>query len=138
MNKRYIVGLGIIAVCGVVALFAFKGSVTPYVGFAEAKTLGRSCQVMGEIDKEKVHYDVANAALHFNIIDDSGLVMPVVYHGVTPGNFDQAKDVVCSGQYDDGTFVAERLLVKCPSKYQGLEAEGEENPHASPIQEDGV
>jgi len=45
-------------------------------------------------------------------------VMPVVYHGVIPGNFDQATMVVAIGRYQEGRFLAEQLLVKCPSKYQ--------------------
>jgi len=39
---------------------------------------------------------------------------------VVPGNFDQATSVVLKGKPDnDGRFVAEQMLVKCPSKYQG-------------------
>jgi cytochrome c-type biogenesis protein CcmE len=37
---------------------------------------------------------------------------------VVPGNFDQATSIVAIGHYKDGTFAAEQLLVKCPSKYQ--------------------
>jgi len=138
MNKRYVVGLTIIAVCGAVAAVAFRGSVTPYVSIAQAKGLDRSCQVMGEIDKDQVRYDHANGTLHFSIVDEEGHMMPVAYQGVTPGNFDQAKDVVCRGRFEHGTFVAEQLLVKCPSKYQGLEEAEEENPHASPAVSDSV
>ena len=38
-----------------------------------------------------------------------------------PGNFDQAKSVVLKGKTENGVFVAEQMLVKCPSKYQGVE-----------------
>lgn len=130
MNKRYLIGIGIIVICGGVAFSAFRGSLTPYVGFAEARELDRNCQVYGSIDKENVHYDAADGTLHFRIIDEDGAVLPVAFQGVTPGNFDQATSVVCLGQYDDGTFYANQLLVKCPSKYQGLETAGEENLHA--------
>ena len=34
-----------------------------------------------------------------------------------PGNFDQATEIVCKGQYKAGKFHASELLVKCPSKY---------------------
>ncbi|HUU45472.1 MAG TPA: cytochrome c maturation protein CcmE [Acidobacteriota bacterium] len=129
MNKRYIIGIGIIVVCGVVAFSAFRGSLTPYVGFAEARQLDRPCQVMGAIDKENVRYDGQAGILYFTIIDEEGATLPVAYRGVTPGNFDQATSVVCQGQYQQGAFTASQLLVKCPSKYQGLEAAGEQNPH---------
>jgi cytochrome c-type biogenesis protein CcmE len=137
MNKRYIVGIAVIILAGVAGFSAFRGSLTPYVDFAEARQLDRACQVMGEVDKANVHYNLQTGILHFTIIDDDGATLPVVYKGVKPGNFDQAKSVVCNGKVVDGTFEADRLLVKCPSKYQGLEEAGEENPHAAPS-EDGV
>jgi len=129
MNKRYVIGIALIAVCGVVGFTAFRGSLTPYVGFAEARQLDRTCQVMGVIEKEKVQYDLSGGVLNFSIVDDQGHILPVSYRGVKPGNFDQAKSVVCNGRVVNGTFEADRLLVKCPSKYQGLEEVGEENPH---------
>jgi cytochrome c-type biogenesis protein CcmE len=45
--------------------------------------------------------------------------MPVFFYGVVPGNFDQATSVVLKGKTTDGVFVADQMLVKCPSKYQG-------------------
>ena len=138
MNKRYIIGIAVIAICGTIGFTAFKGSLTPYVGFAEAKALDRPCQVMGDIDKENVRYDLEAGVLHFTIVDELGHTLPVAFEGVKPGNFDQAMSVVCSGSYEDGAFKADRLLVKCPSKYQGLEEQGEENPHEAEPTEDGV
>jgi cytochrome c-type biogenesis protein CcmE len=129
MNKRYIIGLGIITVCTVIAVSAFQGALTPYVSFVEARELDRACQVMGVIDKDNVSYDPQAGTLHFAITDEEGEILSVAYEGVTPGNFDQAESVVCKGQFVDGTFEANQLLVKCPSKYQGLEEAGEENPH---------
>jgi len=131
MNKRYAIGIGIIVVCGIVGFTAFRGSLTPYVGFAEARQLDRACQVMGTIDRGQVHYDQEAETLRFAIVDEAGQAMPVAYHGITPGNFDQAKSVVCKGRFVRGVFEADQLLVKCPSKYQGLEAAGEANPHAA-------
>ena len=47
--------------------------------------------------------------------------MDVVYYGVVPGNFDQATSVLVRGKPEADGFVAEQLLVKCPSKYQGVD-----------------
>ena len=49
--------------------------------------------------------------------------MPVAYRGVRPGNFKDAISIVAIGPYRDGHIEAEKLLVKCPSKYQGAEVE---------------
>ena len=45
------------------------------------------------------------------------------YHGVKPANFEDAISIVAIGHYESGRdeFVANKLLVKCPSKYQGAE-----------------
>ncbi|MFH2036524.1 MAG: cytochrome c maturation protein CcmE, partial [Candidatus Zixiibacteriota bacterium] len=45
----------------------------------------------------------------------------VIYNGVVPGNFDQATSIVAVGKPGDEGFIADKLLVKCPSKYQGSE-----------------
>jgi cytochrome c-type biogenesis protein CcmE len=49
--------------------------------------------------------------------------MPVTYRGIKPGNFKDAISIVAIGSYRDGHVEAEKLLVKCPSKYQGAEVE---------------
>jgi cytochrome c-type biogenesis protein CcmE len=50
--------------------------------------------------------------------------MTVHYNGVKPGNFEEAVQIVAVGTYHQGVFEAEQLLVKCPSKYQGIEEAG--------------
>ena len=47
----------------------------------------------------------------------------VSYAGIMPGNFEQAESVVAKGIYNGQRFVADDLLVKCPSKYQGTDGE---------------
>jgi len=47
--------------------------------------------------------------------------MRVAYKGLKPGNFHDATQVVAIGRFHRGTLEAEKLLVKCPSKYQGVE-----------------
>ena len=53
--------------------------------------------------------------------------MKVIYSGIVPGNFDQATSVVLKGKSEGNTFVAEQILVKCPSKYQGEESQKSPN-----------
>ena len=63
----------------------------------------------------------ASEQLRFGLVDENGKVMPVLYKGVKPGNFEEATEIVAVGSYHDGAFHADQLLVKCPSKYQGIE-----------------
>ena len=44
--------------------------------------------------------------------------MLVRYKGVKPDNFDEAYHVVAIGKYTGDAFAADKLLIKCPSKYE--------------------
>lgn len=100
---------------------SFTKSMTSYVDFAEAQKRNSRVQVMGEVDHDKVFYDVDKQVLEFPITDESGVTMTVRYSGTMPGNFAEATHAVCVGKYDGAKFEAEQLLIKCPSKYQGNE-----------------
>jgi cytochrome c-type biogenesis protein CcmE len=52
--------------------------------------------------------------------DSTGKLVKVIYPKPKPANFEQAVSVVAIGHYDAGkqAFLADDMLVKCPSKYQ--------------------
>lgn len=104
-------------------LTAFQKTLTPYLSFDEAKKARGVVQVMGALDKESDRYDIKSEELSFDLLDPNGRRMPVVYRGVRPGNFKDAISIVAIGRYSQGRIEAEKLLVKCPSKYQGAEVE---------------
>jgi cytochrome c-type biogenesis protein CcmE len=104
-------------------LTAFQKTLTPYLSFDEAKKARGVVQVMGGLDKQSDRYDNARQELAFDLVDPEGRRMPVVYQGVRPGNFKDAISIVAIGRYHEGRIEAEKLLVKCPSKYQGAEVE---------------
>jgi cytochrome c-type biogenesis protein CcmE len=118
MNLKVIVALALVAVGAVVGVTSFRKSVTPYLSFREARNASGLVQVNGVIADKDYVIKPQEQFLQFKLRDQKGEVMPVVYHGVIPGNFDQATMVVAVGRYRDGCFQAEQLLVKCPSKYQ--------------------
>ena len=94
------------------------GTMASYASVAEAKAQERNVQVFGYL-YSKGAYD-EQGRWHFDIQGDNGDVLTVVYPHTKPANFEQAISVVAIGQYDRQSdhFVADRLLVKCPSKYQ--------------------
>ncbi len=104
-------------------LTAFQKTLTPYLSFDEAKKARGVVQVMGGLDKQSDRYDSGREELSFELVDSDGRRMPVVYRGVRPGNFKDAISIVAIGRYREGRIEAEKLLVKCPSKYQGAEVE---------------
>ena len=100
---------------------SFKSNLTPYVSFEEASRSGKKVQVAGGLVENSTEYLDATEELRFGMVDDEGHTMTVHYNGVKPGNFEEAVQIVAVGSYSEGVFHAEQLLVKCPSKYQGLE-----------------
>ncbi len=126
MNLKYIIGGVIIAVFLIWGGSAFLKTTVQYVSIEEAGSSPRTVQVMGKIDFDRVSYDQKASRLQFAIYDAGAEspvgaeTLPVVYYGVVPGNFDQATSVVLKGKPDEeGQFVADQMLIKCPSKYQG-------------------
>jgi cytochrome c-type biogenesis protein CcmE len=97
---------------------SFKKTMTPYIGFAEARSASGLVQVNGKLADKDYVLKPQEQFLRFNLKDEHGEVMPVEYRGVIPGNFDQAVSVVAIGKYSGDHFEAQQLLVKCPSKYQ--------------------
>ncbi len=123
MKKGYWIAAALTLAFVGFGLTAFQKTLTPYLTFDEARKARGVVQVMGGLDKQSDRYDTATQALSFDLLDDKGHRMPVVYRGIRPGNFRDAISIVAIGRYQDGRIDAEKLLVKCPSKYQGAEVE---------------
>jgi cytochrome c-type biogenesis protein CcmE len=127
MKAKYIIGAIIIIAFGAWGVSAFLKTTVRYVSFAEARNARQTVQVVGGIDFGSVEYSDNHAQLIFTIYDikapDSINAdrMKIIYDGVVPGNFDQATSVLVRGRPGPDGFVAEQLLVKCPSKYQGMD-----------------
>jgi len=123
MKKGYVVA-GVLAVAFVLlGVTSFTKTLTPYLSFDEARHAKGVVQVMGGLDKTSDRYDTTSQRLSFELVDDRGGRMPVSYGGIKPANFKDAISIVAIGRYRDGRIEAEKLLVKCPSKYQGAEVE---------------
>ena len=121
MKVKYIIGILVVAAAVVFGAFSFQGTVTPYVDFNEARASGRRCQVMGDLVPNSTTYETSSQRLIFTLKNKNGDPLEVSYHGIMPGNFEQATQVVAKGVYAGQRFTADEILVKCPSKYQGSE-----------------
>lgn len=124
MNVKVLVALGLLVAAVVVGATGFKESMTPYISFAEARRSTGRVQVNGKLADKNYVLKLEEQFLEFKLRDSRDQVMPVIYRGVIPGNFDQAESVVAIGHYDGDHFEAEELLVKCPSKYQAEAEKG--------------
>ncbi|MEO1255087.1 MAG: cytochrome c maturation protein CcmE [Bacteroidota bacterium] len=54
----------------------------------------------------------------FQMIDENGLKQEVLYAEPIPTDFTKSEQVVIVGAYQGEKFVADKILLKCPSKYQ--------------------
>lgn len=121
MKPKYVIALVVVMVFLTFGAFSLKKSLTPYVSFVQAQK-GGTVQIIGKLVSGTDYYDNQAQKLAFTLTDEKSREhMKVLYSGVKPGNFDQATEIVAIGQYQNGTFEADQLLVKCPSKYQGLQ-----------------
>ncbi len=80
---------------------------------------GQTYHVVAEwVNREKSSYDPAEDAFWFWAQDSTGWVARVRYPDPKPINFESAQKIVLIGQYRDSVFYAEKILMKCPSKYK--------------------
>ena len=124
MNRRTvwtIVGITVIVIFVAFGAGAFKSSLTPYVSFAKARSTANAVQVAGALVPDSDVFDAEASRLLFTLQDEHGDTLRVSYKGLKPGNFNEATQVVAIGRYNGTELEAEKLLVKCPSKYQGVE-----------------
>ncbi len=119
LKPLHIVGLGIILIAVVYGTFGFRDAFRPYVtSVHEAESSSRNVQLAGFLGSTG-EYD-AQGNWTFMLQDENGDQVQVIYAKPRPANFEQAISIVAIGRYDaaQGAFIAEDLLVKCPSKYQ--------------------
>ena len=125
-NKGAIIGVLVIVAALAFSATAFKSSLVNYIPFPDAmKATDTTVQVMGAPVQGTMIYDGVAHALRFLLRDDRSRTLPVVYHGPKPEDMDSASakgtKIAVQGTYDPAQrqFVADKLLVKCPSKYNG-------------------
>jgi len=118
MNKKTIIGLVLLIGFTSVLFMNFGQQVGGYMDFAQAEASGSKAHVVGELVKERpVNYDPAQNLFTFYMKDEQGSVRQVHYANPKPANFEDADRVVIDGYVKGDVFVAEHILVKCPSKY---------------------
>lgn len=128
MKPKTIIGLILIIGFTSMLFMNFGEQVGGYMDFEEAQTTGSRAHVVGEwVKADHFQYDRGQNLFTFTMQDDKGAVRQVRYYNPKPPNFEDAEKVVVEGKMDGTYFVAEHILVKCPSKYndtRGMENAG--------------
>lgn len=80
---------------------------------------GERVRVSGNVVAGSENWNAQEVTLRFTIIDESQHELPIVFYGPRPDNFQRAASAIIEGELlPDGTFQAETLLLKCPSRYE--------------------
>jgi cytochrome c-type biogenesis protein CcmE len=118
MKRSHIAIIVVIAVA-IGAIMASINDASTYVGFSDAQdTPGTSYTVIGQLDKEApMDYNARNQVFKFQAIDKEGNRSLVVYNQPKPQDFERSEEITMKGFATDTAFVAEEILMKCPSKY---------------------
>lgn len=123
MKKSHIFAIGIIAVA-IAIIVSTTGDASSYVTFEEAKVSEAKVHVVGTLPKnengdvEGIHPSKDKLSFSFIMIDESNQKQEVYYNEPVPTDFKRSEQVVIVGGYQGDIFVADKILLKCPSKYQ--------------------
>ncbi len=138
MKIGHIIGIVVIAVA-IAVIVSTAGDASQYVSFQEAFQLAESgnntkIHVVGQLKKDQqgnileTSYNPARDPnlFTFTLIDNQNQEAKVIYRGPKPADFDRSEQIVVIGSAQEGYFVANKILMKCPSKYQENELEVKE------------
>lgn len=125
MKKTHIIGIIVIAIA-IGAIISTVADAATYADFGMAQQFpGKEFQVVGQLNKDKsIDYVPERNANEFSfyMVDNHGKEQKVIFNGAKPQDFERSEQVVITGTLDGEEFHADKILMKCPSKYQDGEA----------------
>jgi cytochrome c-type biogenesis protein CcmE len=81
--------------------------------------VGERVRVSGQVVEGSENWQPKEMTLAFAIHDESGKELPIIFYGPRPDNFQRAAEAIVEGELlPDGSFKANTLLLKCPSRYE--------------------
>lgn len=132
MKKGHLLGLGIIAIA-IVIIMTSIGDASSYESFTTAKEMkhngnDKAIHVVGQLKKDTngevtgLNVREDKVSFTFTLVDNEGIEQEVFYNEPVPADFTRSESVVVIGAYkNDEIFIADKILMKCPSKYQETE-----------------
>jgi cytochrome c-type biogenesis protein CcmE len=120
MKKTSIIIIVLIAVA-IGAIVSSYGDASTYESFSvAAENPDHEYHIVGSLDKTKEKfYDPKTDANYFSfyLIDEKGEERKVVYRAPEPQDFERSEKIVIIGKMNGEQFEANKILLKCPSKY---------------------
>ena len=139
MKISHIIGIIIIAIAiGIIVSTAGDASV--YVTFAKAQEMKQNGEdkmihVVGTVKKNTsgqivdMLYNPAIDPNHFEftLVDKDNRAQKVVFNSPKPQDFERSEQIVIIGAMENDHFQCDKILLKCPSKYQNDKLETTEH-----------
>ncbi len=132
MPRKFVIGISIIVLgIGYFMVSGVSKGSSYYVTVQELSEsgdnlIGDRLRMGGVVLEGSITTDVKKLDVNFKIHQDEH-VIDVFYNGITPDMFRDGSDVILEGSFtEDGVFVADLLMAKCPSKYESSEYQTEE------------
>ncbi|MDQ3108437.1 MAG: cytochrome c maturation protein CcmE [Bacteroidota bacterium] len=119
MKKTHIIGIIVIALA-IGSMFTLLGNSSTYADFTQAAATTDQVHVAGTLDRTKpMEYnpEVDANKFSFYMKDRNGNEKHVVLLKSKPQDFERSQQVVIVGSMKGNDFVANDILMKCPSKY---------------------
>ena len=112
----------------IIIIISTFGDASTYVTFSKAKDVYESgsmskFHVVGTLNKndsnkiEGIKNSPDQLSFTFEMIDEEGYIESVFFGEPMPPDFLLSEQVVVIGGYENNTFIADDILLKCPSKY---------------------
>ena len=119
MKPGKIVLLAVGAIFLVMLGLNYAEQASSYADFETARRTGKKVHIVGEwVNRDQIHYDLQRDEFSFYLQDSTHQVEQVKYFDPKPSNFEQAEKVVVVGGYEGEQFIADEIVMKCPSKYE--------------------
>ncbi|HMQ06655.1 MAG TPA: cytochrome c maturation protein CcmE [Saprospiraceae bacterium] len=123
MKKIHIIAV-LALVVSIVILINASRDVSTYANFAIAEQSGERVKIVGQLAKDQpiiFKPEVDPNRTTFYLKDDSDVIKQVILLHPKPQDFEMAEQIVLTGRMEKGSFVADDILMKCPSKYKDEE-----------------
>jgi cytochrome c-type biogenesis protein CcmE len=119
---RLVIALSVAAALAIFLVYTALAGGTPSLRPSQLAGQDGRVSVAGKVVGTPTGTARGPGGLHFTLRDVQGTAsVPVVYRGSVPDLFRTGRDVSVEGSLQNGVFVADKLVTKCPSKYSAKE-----------------
>ena len=120
MKKIHLIGI-LALIAGAVIIITGSKDISTFSTFAQAELTQQEVKISGTLDlSEDIIYnpDTDANSFSFYMIDKDGQSNKVILNSPKPQDFERSEQIVLTGAMENGAFVADEILMKCPSKYK--------------------